>query len=283
MEQIQMLPHGQVMTISPELARSMLATSPGNRDIREMRITIYRDAMKRGEWMVAQPIIFDRAGQLRDGHHRLQALIEADMTLDFLVVTGISEDAYRVMDVGLTRKMTDLVPHGRRLVEEATLLYQLAVGRSLRPTAHQMQAMCDHEWAQHSHRLREECPTNRRIFSSTPVRVAAIYWMRRAEYDRRDQSEIDYVVAQYRAVTLADFESMSPQCRVFYRQASASNFGGGGAARNEMLVRALHAFWIRWRDYDYLRVGPKSITTMLDMIRQDIPRLFNINNEQEHA
>jgi hypothetical protein len=276
-EKMQMLPYGQVMTISPELAKTMLETSPGNRDIRISRVATYSGAMKRGEWMVAQPLMFDRGGQLRDGHHRLRALIEAGMAIDFLVVTGIQEDAYRVMDVGLTRTMTDLVPHSRKLIEEATLIYQMSIGRHLRPTAHQMQKMCEQEWVRHSHALRDQCSTNRKVFSSTPCRVAAIYWLARAD---RNEVETQYVLTQYRALLLADFDVMSPQCKAFFRQSSATNFGGGGSARNEMLARSLKAFWYFERDKDSLRLGPRSIKGMIDMFCEDIPRLFNINTEQ---
>ena len=278
MEQMQMLPHGQVMTISPELAQTMLETSPGNRDIRINRVATYSGAMTRGEWMVAQPLMFDRNGQLRDGHHRLRALIEADMTLDFLVVTGIREDAYRVMDVGLTRTLTDLVPVSRKLIEEATLIYQMSLGRTLRPTAHQKQKMCDQEWVKYSLALRDQCPTNRKVFSSTPVRVAAIYWLARAD---RNEVETTYVLTQYRAVLLADFDAMSPQCKAFFRQSATTNYGGGSSARNEMLARSLKAFWYFERHKDSLRLGPTSIKGMLDMFCKDAPRLFNINTEQD--
>jgi hypothetical protein len=277
MEQMQMLPHGQVMTITPSLARSMLKTSPGNRNIRNSRVTTYSGAMKRGEWMVAQPIMFDCMGQLRDGHHRLHALIDCDMALDFLVVTGLREDAYRVMDVGLTRSMTDLIPHSRKVIEEATLLYQMALGRTLRPTAHQMNVICHQPWVQHSHALRSECPTNRKVFSSTPCRVAAIYWMAKEE---NDQNAVAYVLAQYRALTLSDFDSMSPRCRAFYRQAVTASFGGGGAARNELLARSIKAFCHSERDKDSLSLGPASMKMMLDMFREDIPKLFNITEKE---
>ncbi len=95
-------------TITPEMARSYLASSPGNRTLRKGAIQRWAADAKAGRFMMnGETIKFDRHGKLRDGHHRMHAIIEAGVAVRVLVVRGIHEDAMPTVDGGNVRRNGD--------------------------------------------------------------------------------------------------------------------------------------------------------------------------------
>lgn len=97
-----------VMTITPAIARQMLDTSQGNRTISLTTVSAYARDMKNGYWkLTGDTIKVGKAGQLRDGHHRLLAAIEADATFNSYVVFGIDDDAVMAIDSGRKRSVGD--------------------------------------------------------------------------------------------------------------------------------------------------------------------------------
>jgi hypothetical protein len=66
----------QVETISPEIAKAFLATNKNNRPLKSSRINLYAEQMRNGEWyLTEQGISFSKEGNLRNGQHRLHAII----------------------------------------------------------------------------------------------------------------------------------------------------------------------------------------------------------------
>lgn len=79
-----------VQTITPELAKIYLNKSRGNREISDARVAQYASDMKLGRWQVThQGVGFDVNGVLKDGHHRLNAIIKANVPIDMLVTENI--------------------------------------------------------------------------------------------------------------------------------------------------------------------------------------------------
>jgi hypothetical protein len=90
-----------IMDITPEIARQLLSTSPGNRKIRQWHVDILAGSMVRGQWKVtSQGIGIDRNGKLRDAHHRLMAVIKSGITIRSVVVMGLLPESYEVIDTG---------------------------------------------------------------------------------------------------------------------------------------------------------------------------------------
>jgi hypothetical protein len=105
MEQIR----ASVESIGPEQAKRYLATSRGNRPKTQTRVAQYRDDMRAGRWVLSpQGIAFDIEGHLIDGHHRLDAVIAAGVSVQFLVITHAPTDARGVIDTGARRMPRDL-------------------------------------------------------------------------------------------------------------------------------------------------------------------------------
>ena len=65
--------------------------------------------MKAGNWkLTGEPIVFAKTGRLVNGQHRLHAVVESNVPLTTVVVRGVDEDTFKVMDSGLSRSMGDL-------------------------------------------------------------------------------------------------------------------------------------------------------------------------------
>jgi len=106
-------PTATFMDITPKLAKEMLAFNTNNRRLRRDRVKTLADEMSRKQWLsTGEAIKFDTSGVLIDGQHRLEGCVEANITLkQQLVVTGVTEDAFAVIDSGLKRSPNDVLSH----------------------------------------------------------------------------------------------------------------------------------------------------------------------------
>lgn len=99
-------PWAAFVRIDHELAALMLHGP--NRTTRQSALERYIDDMKGNDWcFTGQPIIFDPAGNCRDGSHRLRAVIETKTTHLFLCVFNIPENAQKYMDLVARRTAAD--------------------------------------------------------------------------------------------------------------------------------------------------------------------------------
>jgi len=98
------------VAITVILAKAMLKTSPGNRKLSQPTVLEYAEAMRRGQWHQNGNVLkFDTEGRLRDGHHRLNALVLADRTVTMDVAIGIEESALYSIDCGRVRRLSDFL------------------------------------------------------------------------------------------------------------------------------------------------------------------------------
>ena len=94
-----------VECVTPDMAKSYLATMKDNRKPSAATVKKYADDMKNGRWMVSgQGIIFDEDGRLADGQHRLLATIESGCSASFLVIRNEPRDSF-IHDRGRVRTM----------------------------------------------------------------------------------------------------------------------------------------------------------------------------------
>lgn len=93
--------------ITKEIADSMIAKNTQNyRQINWNNVHRYARAMKQGLWKSnGEPIIFDEYGLLKDGQHRLLAVLESGIPVKMLVVKGVSHDI-NTFDEGRGRTVT---------------------------------------------------------------------------------------------------------------------------------------------------------------------------------
>lgn len=105
--------------ISPRLARQMLELSQRgavnkknkNRKLSRTKINKYVEAMKNGKWcLTGEPIIISADGEILNGHHRLQACIEAGVGFIATITYGVTDDlSFAHIDVGNIRSRAQVL------------------------------------------------------------------------------------------------------------------------------------------------------------------------------
>lgn len=126
-----------IEVVTPALAETWLATMGRNRHLSTTRVEAYTKFMKDGLWIYdGDPIRFNQDGELVDGQHRLWALVEANYTTQFLVVRGVSREAFATMNTGKTRSFSDIMsveyPEIPSIVRTGTVvqvIYRWSIGR----------------------------------------------------------------------------------------------------------------------------------------------------------
>jgi hypothetical protein len=103
-------PTAVVIDVTPDLARAWLRANVHNRKIRDRAVAEYARDMAAGHWNLnGEAIKFATDGTVLDGQHRLRAVIEADTTVQMLVVVGLPPEAQETMDTGRKRTTADVM------------------------------------------------------------------------------------------------------------------------------------------------------------------------------
>jgi len=104
-----------VELVTPAMAQAWLERGGPNRRISERRVLRYMTAIQIGEWEVTgETIKFNGDGELRDGQHRLTAIVRTGIAVPCIVVRGVKESAFDKIDTGGARNMSDVLSiHGR--------------------------------------------------------------------------------------------------------------------------------------------------------------------------
>ncbi|MFO0801424.1 MAG: hypothetical protein U0804_28490 [Gemmataceae bacterium] len=97
------------MTITPKQAEAWLeASQTKNRNERQDHIQLLAAQMKDGAWADnGATLVFDEAGNILDGHHRLRACVRAEVPFTSLVVFDAPPDAMATIDTGVIRSIAD--------------------------------------------------------------------------------------------------------------------------------------------------------------------------------
>ncbi len=84
--------------------------SPNNRPIFKQRCQRLADDMSARNWdFTGEPLIFNERQQLEEGQHRLRAIVLSGCAQEFLVVRGVSKEAYKYMGTGRKRSFADVL------------------------------------------------------------------------------------------------------------------------------------------------------------------------------
>jgi hypothetical protein len=98
------------MPITPEIADFWLKNyNFSNRPLSPPNVAFLANQMTSGQWVENNggTISFNSECQLNDGQHRLAAIIKSGKTFNFLIVIGVAEAAFKVMDTGKARTGSD--------------------------------------------------------------------------------------------------------------------------------------------------------------------------------
>lgn len=103
----------EVIMVTPALASEFLRRNEGNRSVKQTKAAQYAADMRDGRWKFnGEPIIVSDTGELNDGQHRMQAIIDANVTLPFLFVFGLTRESRETVDQGAARGAGDYLAMG---------------------------------------------------------------------------------------------------------------------------------------------------------------------------
>ena len=99
----------KIEIITPDIARKYLESNTQNyRKIDRSRILSYAADMKAGAWQVnGEPIVFDEDEKLKDGQHRLAAVLYSQTPIGVMVVRGVPRDT-NIYDIGRNRTQAQI-------------------------------------------------------------------------------------------------------------------------------------------------------------------------------
>lgn len=99
----------KVETITPELAQKYLKRNVDNyRRISKSKVNQYAAEMKAGKWQNnGEGIMFSADGKLKNGQHRLAAILAAGIPVEMAVITGVQDDV-TIYDVGSNRSTVQI-------------------------------------------------------------------------------------------------------------------------------------------------------------------------------
>lgn len=99
----------EIRTIAPKDAEELLKLNKSNRPLSQKTVNSYAKQMKSGQWKFAGEPLQIGDGVLLNGQHRLSAIIKSGIPQDFVIVSGLSNDAFDVIDTGRNRTSGDVL------------------------------------------------------------------------------------------------------------------------------------------------------------------------------
>lgn len=98
----------EIREVTPMVAAEMLKNNNNNRRLSEKHVNFLSQEMNNGNWLFdGQPLRFDGFGRILDGQHRLNAVIKSKTCQKFLIVSGLTQETFKVMDTGKIRNAAD--------------------------------------------------------------------------------------------------------------------------------------------------------------------------------
>lgn len=256
----------QVETITPELAREMLATSKGNRAIRQTHVEWLSQMMKQGVFNVThQGVGFLKNGTLIDGHHRLLAAVKSGCTVKMLVTRGLGERVYLDIDQVTKRTSADIFQHSRKISEIISLIgfatCNMRHSRDLAP-------LFDSRFRNIAEELMGYCSSTAAIYSKAAVRGAVVVIA-------FDPNLKDGAFRAYRNLVTKNYVDLTPALASFCRATDGKNWGGATGPMDlfAMTIQAI----LKWDEpAQYVRftalTRAASLTWAREIVRNEIEK-----------
>ena len=100
----------KIVLLTPELAVELLESNIGNRKLKQDTFNFYVEQMLSGDWKEnGEAIIIDKDGLIKDGQHRLEAVIKADYSYKVPIVYGVDPSVMDTIDTGTNRSLNDVL------------------------------------------------------------------------------------------------------------------------------------------------------------------------------
>jgi hypothetical protein len=100
----------KMLELTPAIATKLLQANTHNRSVSASRVRQYAADMRKGHWVFnGEAIKIAIDGQILDGQHRLLAVLDADATIETVLITGLPPVAQETMDQGRPRTFADVL------------------------------------------------------------------------------------------------------------------------------------------------------------------------------
>ena len=122
-----------VILVTPEMAAGWLQRNKINRAVRKHAVDHYARQMRLGQWRLThQGICIDADGNLVDGQHRLEAIVQSQVSVE-MMVTVLSKTATALampLDTGMLRSYADILSIPKKHIEVVRAACEIADGGS---------------------------------------------------------------------------------------------------------------------------------------------------------
>ena len=103
----------EIVDLTPDVASKLMALNVANRAISKANVDKIAAAISRGEWIFnGETIVLDSRNHMRQGQHRCLAVIKTGITIQCLIVRGVSPAAFSTFDSGRPRNASDTLGIG---------------------------------------------------------------------------------------------------------------------------------------------------------------------------
>jgi len=100
----------QLVKVTPELAENYLKFNVKNRKVSDKQLYILVKEMKNNNFLEnGESIVFDKYGELKDGQHRLLAIVKSGKSYHIPVVRGVEPVSMATYDTGKNRSAGDVL------------------------------------------------------------------------------------------------------------------------------------------------------------------------------
>lgn len=264
-----------VETITPAKAKEYLKKNTSNyRKMSRSVIRSYADDIKNGRWELnGETIIFGKDGSLKDGQHRLAAIVLAGKAADILVVRGVESGAHKI-DIGKRRTDVDIL-NAEGFECDATLIATANIivnrfGGTRSGTL--VQEYAKNNYAELCRAMRLACSGNGSKSKNSPS-VCAAYLMLRTQTMPSYEVELFFRVFNDYGYTAAEGYDISPAmvARKQIDDRGPGNTGGYSMQKErlEILVMAMQDFHDgKKREMKYKIKEPFTYSSFLSKVRK---------------
>lgn len=100
----------ELVLVTPEIAKNYLRFNPKNRVISEKNLLLLSKEMIEGVFLEnGESIVFDKNSELKDGQHRLLAIIKSGKSYFIPIVRGVEPESMATYDTGKNRTAGDVL------------------------------------------------------------------------------------------------------------------------------------------------------------------------------
>lgn len=211
-------------TITPDLARIWMGRNHRNRYVRHTWVKYLAKQMQEGRFeRVTDAIGFSENGLLINGQHRLLACIEANRSFEAIVVSGLTERAFQVIDRGIGRTLADVLKMPTTLIADAGICWRLSKNFHGGRIAEEDIADTAAWWSNAYNELMQGISLSRGL-RGAGVRVGfGARWAIQATAAGRS-----YVNSQFHALMASDTLRMSQAIAVLWKRVLQEKYGSHG-------------------------------------------------------